>query len=112
MNNKNERNINRGIIHGDENKNEKQIENERAGECENKMENKNERNLNLDCPASSLGNRDVHDIDGKNNRNDLIEDFVVASDLFRTKNLRVNNEREYENKIKIFQKYSLIPISK
>ena len=56
------------------------------------------RNINLDCPASSLGNRDVHDIDGNNNRNDLSEDFVVASDLFRTKNLRVNNELECKNK--------------
>ena len=54
--------------------------------------------IDLDCPASNLGNRDVHDIDGNNNRNDLSEDFVVASDLFRTKNLRVNNELECKNK--------------
>lgn len=36
MNNTNKRNINRGIIHGDENKNEKQNENDCAGEFENK----------------------------------------------------------------------------
>ena len=58
MNEGNEkRNINRGIIHGDEN------------------------------------------INDGNNGNDLSEDFVVASDLFRTKNLRVNNERECENDV-------------
>lgn len=64
--NKDVENINRGIIHGDENKNENKIENDHIGERENKMENKNdERNLNLDCPASNLGNRDVYNkVDG------------------------------------------------
>ena len=52
MNNENEKNINRGIIHGDENKNDVNNGNDK-------------RNINLDCPASSLGNRDVHDkVDG------------------------------------------------
>lgn len=66
MNEVNEKNINPGIIHGDENINENKNENDRTGECENKFENINgECNLNLDCPASSLGNRDVHDkVDG------------------------------------------------
>ena len=48
MNKTNEkRNKNRGIIHGDENKNDGYNGND-------------ERNINLDCPASNLGNRDVH----------------------------------------------------
>ena len=36
--------------------------------CENINDGNNgndERNINLDCPASSLGNRDVHNINGK-----------------------------------------------
>lgn len=53
MNKTNEkRNKNRGIIHGDENKNDGYNGND-------------ERNINLDCPASNLGNRDVHNkVDG------------------------------------------------
>nr|WP_075574207.1 sigma-70 family RNA polymerase sigma factor [Ezakiella massiliensis] len=49
-----------------ENQIENKIANDRTGECENKFENINgECNLNLDCPASSLGNRDVHNkVDG------------------------------------------------
>ena len=52
MNNKNEKNINRGIIHGDENINDWNNGNDK-------------RNINFDCPASNLGNRDVHNtVDG------------------------------------------------
>ena len=45
-------------------------------------------------------NKNIENINDGNNGNDLSEDFVVASDLFRTKNLRVNNERECENDVK------------
>ena len=85
MNNKNERNINRGIIHGDENINDG-------------INGNDERNINLDCPASNLGNRDVRNKSdstlNERNHNDRYEN---DGEMKRTGECKNKNENKNEN---------------
>lgn len=83
------------------NKNEFKIENKRMGEYENKMENKDERNLNLDCPASSLGNRDVRNkSDATLDERNLRGEYKIKNENDDERNLKNKNENKNENKNK------------